>query len=443
MTPGINGSFTGKDLVDNKNTAINFGFIKQDSHHARRIILQSKVDWKDTKDDINLNGDFRVILLAEANESNNLNERGLTGSVYIYPLQNEPPLENGKIDLPWFDPLHTANKCLIDYKSQPVNWNCTQTELNKNYDKLKTILNNYNQNPIEKHFYSVCFRVHHNGLMELKLSYPNQKDIDESDSYLIMRQAFYYTKYSLHLHKHHFAEEDSLTTIIQKETNSAAKPETGLRLLAQLKRELTSIKRTYANGGNRTYCDEQGMIAYMHSFCVSLKDYGYLTSELYDRETEYLKSVKDSFLVQSNKKDKREQNTSEIQSTYRTYLALFLSVISLLWLSTFKVYLNYEEVAHILDRPPTFLEHLTTISGIFIAAIFVYRKQVAYKIENTLETKGFVSWIEKHYTVKENEFKKKNRRKKFKSLATILITLFIVLTIMEIARQNGCGILYC
>lgn len=69
MKPGISGGFTNKDIKDNKTNHINFGYLAQKDHHARRVMLQSKVDWQYRLSDKEYDGSFRVFVIAEASES--------------------------------------------------------------------------------------------------------------------------------------------------------------------------------------------------------------------------------------------------------------------------------------------------------------------------------------------------------------------------------------
>lgn len=424
MVPGIVGSFTNDSLKDLKTTSINYGYLYRDSHHARKIILQSKVDWKDNNNK-DFNGDFRVILLAKANESDNLDKRTLSGSIYIYPLNSEPPLDEGKSSLSWFEPIHSANDSLKQYRVNNIkNWENVRKKLNSDYLSLNHALNNFANNPIKEHFYKINFEVNASGLTKLSLACTDTVNIQNTEKYLVIRQAFYYVKYSLHSHKHHFAQEDSLTTVIPIETDQKLNFQTGLRLLGQLKRELTSIKRTYSNGGNRTFCDEQGILAYMSSFCVSLKRDGYLCEELYNREIEYLKSVKTSFSVQTDKQDKRSNRIEEIKSTYRAYVALGLSLISVVWFTVVKNFINYADNNKIADSY-SFLDHILILAAIITSSLYVYHKQVNYQIKNTLDTEGLISWIDRLYNIKDTEFKKIVIKRRLKAGAIIFVSAIL------------------
>ncbi|WP_339087313.1 hypothetical protein [Shewanella chilikensis] len=437
MTPGIFGGFTNISSCDAKRTAINYGFKAQDDHHARRIIIQSKVDWKDTPNS-ETDGNFRVILTAETNETNNLDDRHLWGTVYIYPLKAEPPKNDGKIDLPWFDLIHKSNDLISNYRnmleSEKSNesWTTTQRALNKNYEDLSFCLKNKDTHPIKEHFYKVKFYVNSRGMTELKMDIESNPRSD----YIILRQAFYYIKYSLHSHKHHHAAEDSLTTIVQKESSEDTKNEVGLRIIGQLKRELTAIKRTYSSGGNKVFHDEQGIIAYMNSLYKSLHKDNYLTTEQYDRETIYLKSIKESFKVQIEKQTKKNEKEKEIKNTARTYLALTLTITSILWLTVLQHFTTFSTIK-VNSKPIEFAESIIYFFIILSCLIATYKFQTKKIIKNTLDTEGLRTWVEQYYITKDNEFKKKITRSRILAITIIIVTaLFFFFTPLVIGHLN-------
>lgn len=420
MTPGIFGGFTNNTIDDERRTTINYGYKCQDNHHARRIVLQSKINWQDTPNP-NMDGNFRVILIAEANEENNLDARNLEGSLYIYPLKNEPKKIDGKINLPWFDIIHSSNRTLYDFRKKILNadkseeWYKIKDELNTQFDDLKICLEDNSSRGTEDHFYKVDFHVNPRGMTQLKLDNVQ----NSTNEYVILRQAFYYIKYALHSHKHHHTEEDSLTTIVQNEP--VKRNDVGLRLIGQLKRELTSIKRTYSNGGNKVFCDEQGIIAYMSSFYTSLHQDNYLSTEQYERENVYLKSIKDSFVVQIEKQSKKGEKEKEIKNTYRTYLALFLTIFSLLWVTVIEKFTKFQ-ISEANTLKLNFTESLTLFLTFLICLICSYLFQTKRIIKNTLDTQGLRTWVEQYYITKDEEFKKRVSNEKKKAILIGFIT---------------------
>lgn len=425
MSPGISGSFTNKKLQDPRTTKINYGFLRQYDHHARRIILQSKLDWKDSNTK-GCDGQFRVIVAAETNESENLDERNLTGKLFIYPLVQEPELtENGESLLPWFEHIHKAKPLhkKICSKLTTGEWVDIQTELNQHYDSVVNELSENFDGYIDQHFYEVSFSVDPRGFTKLKLT-NHLSEVAENKAYLALRQAFYYIKYSLHAHKHHYIEEDSLTTIVPYKASS---PESvGLKLLGQLKRELTSIKRTYSSGGQKAFGEEQGIISYMNSLCASLKSAKYLEPSTYKREKEYLSSLSNSFYVQSGKRDKRDKSESDIRNTYRTYVAWAFSLVSILWLVVVKGFIEYPETTKFV-APGGLLLQLVSVLAILGCLVFLYTNSVKRKIENTLNTEGLIAWVEKNYIIESEAFRRNQNKRKLKALATFIVPMLIIL----------------
>ena len=430
MSPGISGSFTNKKLQDPKTTKINYGHLKQYDHHARRIILQSKLDWKDSNTQ-GCDGRFRVIIVAEANESKSLDDRNLKGKLFIYPLAEEPELsEDGESSLPWFEHIHKAKPLhkKINSKLPVSEWNGIQSKLNTHYDSIVMDLTKNSQKYIKSHFYEVSFAVDPRGFTKLKLT-NSLSEVASDKEYLALRQAFYYIKYSLHSHKHHYIEEDSLTTIVPYEIDS---PDLiGLKLLGQLKRELTSIKRTYSSGGQKAFGEEQGIISYMNSLCASLKSAKYLKPSTYNREKEYLSSLSNSFYVQSGKRDKRDKSESDIRNNYRTYVAWAFSLVSILWLVIVKGFIEYPETTKFVAPGGLFLQ-LVSVLTFLGCSVFLYTKLVKRKIENTLNTEGLIAWVEKNYIIERETFRRNQNKRILKALATFIIPMLIILILHSV-----------
>lgn len=437
MVPGIQGSFTTNELSDLKTSKINFGFLKQQNHHARRIVLQSKVDWRDTKNE-NHDGHFRVILLAEAVESEDLDNRILKGEIFIYPLSLEPQLTpSGKIELPWFDNIHAMSKALEEYKnnSSDLPWEDIRSSLNELYNNTLATLSDNGRTYVRSNFFHVSFTVDPHGFTKLCFIENKSNEFSQHQKYVLLRQAFYYIKYSLHSHKHHYAKEDSLTTIIPIEApGSAPSKIEALKMLGQLKRELTNIKRTYSNGGNKVYGEEQGIIAYMSSLCASLRSKDYLDEDSFKRELLYLSSLSKSFSVQVEKREKKEKCIEDIKSVYRVYVAWGLSLISIIWLTSFRGFFEYPNNLKITVKF-SILEHAVILITILICAYFTYRYRVNRKIRNTIDEKGFISWVEKNYAVTDDSFRKNYIKRLVKFTTTFVISFSSIFILEKIISQ--------
>jgi|TARA_R110002126_G_scaffold98690_6_gene229679 hypothetical protein len=276
---GIKGGFTTpehKDLsVIDENLSANGSHADS---HVRRIILQSWVDWRDTKLDNENNtiGQFRLFTCGEVNESPDMDERALHATILIYPLDAEPDDLNEKREMPLHNLTHNICKDNID----------------EQYTKLKALLKEgeHISGLKEDCLKAVLdIKIEPNGL--IFLDYENSSSALDADSkYVIARQVYYYIKYSTHSHKHHIDEQDSLTTIT---TNDSEAP---LRLLTQLKRELTTLSRI-AKFDNSTHPTNNslGIIAYSKSLVIACRTLGMLSEEKAQVELERLDNVKESF----------------------------------------------------------------------------------------------------------------------------------------------------
>ena len=407
MVPGIQGGLTDLNFIDRKTTLINFGNIKKNNHHARKIMLQSKVEWKDTKGP-NFDGCFRVFVTAEANESECMDKRELKGSIYIYPLARETIKSGSNIDIdfPWFDDIHNAKLILNEYNKQSKSiiedenkktmWSEVQCKLNNIFDKLNTNLESGASKHIDKNYYKANFKVCSKGFCELSFCTTSSSQTPKSTEYIVLRQAFYYLKYSLHIHKHHGHDSDALTTIIPNDKDKVA-----LKLIGQLKRELTSIKRTYSQLGYKKSDNEQGILAYMNSLCTSLKDKGYFTRDLYNRELDYLYSLESSFHAQKNFAEANANTISNIKEFNITIVTWLLAIGSLLWLTIFQHFVEMrpessvegeaiKKIVNIFSFSETIILAITVLICIFTTSYLLYRR----KVKRSINTVGLQLFIE-------------------------------------------------
>ncbi len=97
IKPGIVGGFTNRDVVDSKTTLVNFPYEGFSDSHTRKIMMQSKVDWKDNQNSENT-GLFRVFVLGTVTKSEDLDQRTLQGNIYVYPANLEPNAERRKYE---------------------------------------------------------------------------------------------------------------------------------------------------------------------------------------------------------------------------------------------------------------------------------------------------------------------------------------------------------
>lgn len=224
MKVGIKGGFTDKKISDERIIELNHSESEVASKHDRLIVLQSRVNWRDSTQYEESLGAFRVFVTAKVTVSDHMDHRSLSGNILLYPKEAEP---NDKSE------IH-------DVSVHKISHDITKTNIGSEFYTLDRQVRDPR---LIKGLHDDCFKISFKfnvtptGLIRVELN-EGSDELDDTSVYLLARQAFYYLKYSIHSHRHHVDEQDSLTTIT---------PDTegcGLRLLGQLKRELTSLSRT-------------------------------------------------------------------------------------------------------------------------------------------------------------------------------------------------------
>jgi uncharacterized membrane protein YidH (DUF202 family) len=313
MRVGIQGGFTNSNSKDINAINANFSCVQNSDSHARRIVLQSKVDWRDSDKFEKDSGEFRVIVTAEVNESNSMDDRFLSGNLLIYPLSAEPK------------DVSARHKMNIHSLCHSIKSN--EAKRHENFNHLNNITSG--KEPVDnlKHFScSIGFKVEPNGITTLRYN-PNNPALGKDSKYLIARQTFYYLKYAIHTHKHHTAKQDSLTTItpIYDDTEEG-KTDAGLRLVCQLKRELTFIQRIQnTDGREHPTNNAAGIISYTQSLIQSLKQSLIINPAIADREQERFKHIRASFAAQNCKMDNQLSNSELIKSKAKVWLGFILA----------------------------------------------------------------------------------------------------------------------
>ncbi len=313
MKVGIQGGFTDSSSTDENIVEENFSCSKHPDSHERRIVLQSKVDWRDSAEIAKHRGFFRVVVTAEVHPSNNMDERCLSGNILIYPISAEP-------------------EELEQRKTMNIHQLCHQIknggDLQSHYNQLQKVtsakeaISQFNNDYFSC---SISFEIRPNGITSLKYN-TAYFDEDRRSKYIIARQAFYYLKYSIHTHKHHSALQDSLTTITPiyiEDTDPL--DDASLRLIGQLKRELTALKRTQTTDCKEHPTDNAvGIIAYTESFIYSLADSKFINQDTKARELHRFGSVKSSFKAQVNKINNELSNAELIKSKAKVWLGFLI-----------------------------------------------------------------------------------------------------------------------
>lgn len=305
MKVGIKGGFTDKKISDERIIELNHSASEVASKHDRLIVLQSRVNWRDSTQYEESLGAFRVFVTAKVTVSDHMDHRSLSGNILLYPKEAEP---NDKSE------IH-------DVSVHKISHDITKTNIGSEFYTLDRQVRDPR---LIKGLHDDCFKISFKfnvtptGLIRVELN-EGSDELDDTSVYLLARQAFYYLKYSIHSHRHHVDEQDSLTTIT---------PDTegcGLRLLGQLKRELTSLSRTQRID-NRLHesNNAKGIIGYAKSLVIALFRDGLIDKFERDREQSYLDNVAASFESQEYTITRAEQKVETIKAKSKVWLGFAL-----------------------------------------------------------------------------------------------------------------------
>lgn len=389
MKPGIAGGFTNKKIRDDKNTRVNFGYLAEKDHHARRIMLQSRVNWRDRLPVDKYDGSFRVFVLAESPESACMDSRQLCGSLYIYPTGEQEANKQENHKKPWFSEIHKAKEIYDQSNGQVNGWEEPRQALNQCYDNLFHELESAG-------FWRVDFKVTCGGLVFLNTPTETYRGISDQEKYLITRQAYYYIKYSLHSHKHHQVEQDSLTTIVPYDSSTDGKRDAALKMLCQLKRELTHIKRTLTQEQMLYSDDALGILSYMGSLLTTLHYSSLIDEGLYRREENYIASLRSSFQTQESRSKNYRAIEDTTKSKYRVYVGWGLALVSLFFGVVMRPF--YKPIPESEQFAlPSFIDlALLTILFLLVGGL-LYKKVSAHMVASKLDEASIRRFVHKRY----------------------------------------------
>lgn len=373
-------------------------------------MMQSKLDWKDTENDDH-NGSFRVFVLGEVTYSDDLDKRELKGSIFIYPVSEEADSRSERYKMPQFQIIHSAKDT---WKKEKENIHTAQIKLANSYDQLNSTLCDLG------YTHKIDYNIKPCGLIYLDYD-KNKIKCSDDESYIITRQAYYYLKYSLHEHKHHDDQMDALMTIVK---NTSEVNTVGLKLLGQLKRELTSIKRTFSRGERNDSSEPQGIVSYMSSLCKTLECQSLLNKETYERERVYIESVKSSFAVQATRNEKGRKEVKDVESEFRTYLAITISIFSILTLIFVKPFIEISKESIISIEYPLW-KSIILVAYTSTLVFLIYQKLKYNRVKDTLSTEGFKKWVDKYYKADHDDIKELFIAWLVLVVSVLIITIFL------------------
>ena len=359
MHVGLHGTFMpSEDLFqkpeeDKKRTAINYAASGRADGHHRRIVLQSWVDWKDYYD-TERDGKVRVVVAAEVNATDDLDARCCEGYVLMYPKSYKQ--SRAKEDKALMDGIGRLLEPYESYKKSENSekeeiWDRRQKALNQAWEKIRNTMTS--GSPVGEEaedVYVIKFYICSHGLVFLRYE-PNSSDHEikfatADEQYTVIRQAFYYLKYSLHTHKHH-SENDALTTIVPLHSDSGDEEKAqhvSLKLIGQLKRELTRIKRSQCEAVGEDQHSALGIIGYLRSLIETCHEGGMLSKRLRNRESKWLEGVRLSFNAQS---ERSGNNDSDIKNSFQRGIQIASIFVALLSFTAFTWFnINRTKVSH-------------------------------------------------------------------------------------------------
>ncbi len=343
---GIKGGFSSPNLYDKKTVEKNFSLSSLADSHERAIVLQSKVDWRDSPSPDHSIGNFRVFVAGQVSPSSNMDDRDFVGHILIYPLCAEPDEKLKVRRVNAHTSAHNITAENVATRFPEI------IELYSSPHKIRGLKS-------DCFVTSIKFKIRPNGLTCLKFN-PNGSELDQRSQFLIARQAFYYLKYSVHSHRHHENKQDSLTTITRLDSHC------GLRLVCQLKRELTNLGRIQKIDNRVSQeSNTDGIIAYSKSLLIGLTQEKIISDQEAKTEEKRFNNIAASFNSQEDKIKQSDDKNELIKQKSKVWIGFSLIF---LWGTAnylFSVPLDKKEV---IPEPYFYL----TPFVIFIAALSIY-----------------------------------------------------------------------
>jgi len=328
--------------------------------YHRYICLTSCYNWKDgSKGD----GRFRIVVLGNAT-----NNSGIKGCVYIIPKKIGSTLND-------WNKIITKIKSLRK-KIQDAQRNKIDIRVGSEFREIQSQLDKFEN--IE--YYKVPFEIDRSGFTDLDYHGLDKGHLHE---FTLVRQAFYYLKYSIHVHQHHNKGEDSLTTIHLVPSN---KKEIGEQLLDDLKESMVAMKREHSSTGYHRLYDNKGVNCYAKSLIESCKQKKYISDENYEFQFNYLNNIFGSMETTAQKAERNISIGLSASNSARSTILLLFAIIApftLIYLDKIREKLPSSINDAII--PSWIFDTLITISsstaGIVWTAITIVTVFVFYRVE--------------------------------------------------------------
>lgn len=345
-------------LDDTKFSAVFKEFKNIRSCNKHQIALISIVNWKDRSQG---DGLWQVFLVARTDKDSNL-----VGSVFIYPKEKREKIQD-KIAL-----FHQ----LRSHDGDDING------INENFSALKNELELFS----DKEFYQINFQMNESGIARFSVIKGGDNQEKQLDDYVLCRQSFYYLKFSLHKHKHHPDNVDSLTTI-----HPLTEPNVGRSLVFDLKQSLIDIKRSQDVSSNNREFNFSGITSYMRSLIQACLKENLMTKSDYEDELKFVSNTERSYQSLIDKKAQEHTSGFNSRSEGRQFLILLFAVLAP-WAITFSLkgeQLQNSFLSKLLHSIYTD-DFKTIVFIVIIILLYLFRSVVTYRFSSYSNLTAFL-----------------------------------------------------
>lgn len=373
-----------RDAVDPDMAVINYpraGGATQDLFPCRRVVLNSWVEWRDV---IKADGQFNVIAIGEVDSHAPFYTGAMRGYVCIYPraygrkrklkVDDDAGRARGQAHADIYAILDQMVVISGRTEEERSALDAYWSELDRRFASGTPL----GQSPHLDEVYVVEYEISADGLVFMKYVNDAVDASSRSDGHqsIIVRQAFYYLKYSLHRHKHHGRQADALTTTVacQKETPHAV----SMALFSQLKREIVSGQRrafevsgSAVNAPNAAV-DPIGVATYARALVAACHGRGWLDALSVEKLYAGLDRMVQSFSAASGREEKQRHQEQEAMQAARQWAALLLAYIGLMAVAYVNLFGADARLENPEDRADGLLKWLVGLDGAPLVFLFLF-----------------------------------------------------------------------
>lgn len=300
------------------------------------LLCHSIIPWKDIEQNPDTVGKYSVVLATQYVKGT----QNIQGSIFVTSQQAESynSTKNTTEDVKEFGLL--ASECIELHENKKLKEckdKCTAT-----IDSFSKILK-FHESISEKYHWKVKFSLDRYGFIHLstqnKTISANATEVadledeqpteaqqfDNEHVETILRQCFYYAKYTWHSHKHHNEEEDSHISIVSTENKSDA--QIADELISSLQQSLVDINR---HGAKRIKANTngEGILAYCRSLVVSCNEVGWIDDNAKFNKLSHLKNIGGSITAQYATQDRKLALKTKSSDAFRNFLLFLLTAIA-------------------------------------------------------------------------------------------------------------------